>query len=652
MAQEKKRSSYKKLFSNTLVFAIGSFSSKVLVLLLIPIYTSYLTTAELGVTDVLTQIANWIIPLVTMTITESIIRFGLDKAYDKKRVFTIGNLICAAGLAVFGVILPVVNFTGVADKYIGGYAALLFAYVFMSGVKSLYTTFVRAMERVKLFAAAGIVATVFTLFFTALFYMVLPTDFLGEGTGIEKYLLATILSDLITTLFVTFRAKLWKYVDFKHIDREMMHTMLQYSVPLIPAQLLWLVTNSSDSFMTTHYLGSASNGILSAAYKIPNIVATVYMMFGQAWNMSAITENDSEDRDRFYQNVFDFNQSLLYILAGGCMLIIQPLTNVMIGESFRECVRYSPILIYSTIFSCFTTFMGSIYLASKKTKRSLFTSLVSGVINVGLNILLIPRIGLYAPPISTVASYLTVFIIRAVDSRKLVPFKIDMRKMLVSNAILVAMLAILLTETNLMSRPLLYLLVLALFMTVFVLNLRSISRLFFRFLPARIADAIAQISTRKLILLSAAFTVFIALNFLLKFIPMYILLAGGVLYGLRRDSKMIFIPCSLLFALLFAALTRWNLFFAGLLAMSVFPLVKYRSFKYIAATAVMLNVFLSVCVNPWLGIFVALLEIIAFIIVYREVIAVIVRDYIENGLDRQSLSRKRWRNCKSKSKTK
>ena len=80
MAETGKQSSYKKLFSNTLVFAIGSFSSKVLVLLLVPIYTNYLTTAELGVTDVLTQIANWIIPLVTMTITEAIIRFGLDKA--------------------------------------------------------------------------------------------------------------------------------------------------------------------------------------------------------------------------------------------------------------------------------------------------------------------------------------------------------------------------------------------------------------------------------------------------------------------------------------------------------------------------------------------------------------------------------------------
>ena len=530
MAQEK-QSSYKKLFSNTLVFAIGSFSSKILVLLLIPIYTSYLTKAELGVTDVLTQIANWIIPLVTMTITEAIIRFGLDKAYDKVKVFTIGNIICAFGLTVFGIILPIVNLTGLADKYIGNYCIILYTYVFMSSIKSLYTTFVRAMEHVKTFAVAGIIATFFTLFFTALFYIILPSDFLGENSGITKYLLATILSDFITTIFVTFKVKLWRYLDFKHIDREMMHTMLQYSVPLIPAQLLWLITNSSDSFMTTHYLGAEYNGILSAAYKIPNIVATVYMMFGQAWNMSAITEHDSKDRDKFYENVFDFNQSLLYILASGCMLIIQPLTRIMIGKDFQSCVNYSPILIYSTIFSCFTTFMGSIYLATKQTKRSLFTSLVSGVINVGLNMILIPTIGLYGPPISTAVSYLTVFIIRAYDSRKLIPFKLNIRKLIVNNVILLAMLAITLVHTNLFAKPVWYLILLILFLFEFGMNIKSVNSIFYKILPAKIADKISRIKPSRLVLALLALAAFIVINFYTLFIPMYILLIAGFIYG-------------------------------------------------------------------------------------------------------------------------
>lgn len=467
MSEKVTRSSYKKLFSNTIIFAIGSFSSKVLVLLLVKVYTTYLTPEEMGINDVITQIANWLQPLVTLTISEAIIRFGLDKAYNKKQVFTLGNIICLAGLAVLGVVLPIVAISGIADKYLSGYSMLLFVYIFSSSLKLVYSTFVRALERVKLFAINGILTTFFTLVGTFLFMI-------GLKMGNTGYLLSIIVSDLISVVFLTFAAKLWRYFDFKHIDRELLHTMLHYSIPLIPAQILWLITNSSDSFMTTHYMGSEANGILSASYKIPNLVATVYFMFGQAWNMSAILENDSEDRDRFYSNVFNLNQCLLYILAAGCLMIVQPLTAVWLGDSFQDSVMYSPILIYSSVFSCFTTFLGSIYLASKETKRSMITSMFSGIINVGLNIILIPRIGLYGPPISTVASYLTVFIIRAYDSRKLVPFDLKIKKIIINNIILVAMVIINVVQPFTDSKLISFVFLPALFVVIMALNFRSL----------------------------------------------------------------------------------------------------------------------------------------------------------------------------------
>lgn len=430
-----KKSSYKKLFSNTLIFALGSFSSKVLILLLVKVYTTYLTQDELGINDVITQIANWLQPLVTMTISEAVIRFGLDKAYSKKNVFTIGNLICLGGFGVLAVILPIVAISGIADKYLSGYSFLIYVYVVMSSLKLVYSTFVRALEKVMLFAVNGILTTLLTLFGTVFFIM-------GFKMGNTGYLLSIILSDFISVIFLMFSAKLWRYLDFKHIDFDMVRVMLRYSIPLIPAQVLWLITNSSDSFMTTHYLGEAKNGILSASYKIPNLVATVYFMFGQAWNMSAIIEDDSEDRNEFYSNVFRLNQCLLYILAAGCLMIVGPLTNLWMGPDVWESSLYSPILIYSSVLSCFVTFLGSIYLTSKRTKRSLATSLVSGIINIVLNMILIPSIGLYGPAISTVVSYLAVFIIRAYDSRKIVPFDLDLPRLVVNNVLLIFMVLI------------------------------------------------------------------------------------------------------------------------------------------------------------------------------------------------------------------
>ena len=479
MAQKETKSSYKKLFSNTIIFAIGSFSSKILVLLLVKVYTTYLSPEELGINDVITQIANWLLPIVTMTMSESMIRFGLDKAYDKRKVFTAGNVVCLTGLAVLGIVLPIVTVSGIADKYLSGYSLLLFVYLLTSSLKLVYSTFVRALERVKLYAFNGILTTFLLLVGTVTFIM-------GFKMGNTGYLLSIILSDFLSVIFLTFKAKLWKYWDFKHVDKDVLMEMLRYSLPLMPAQLLWLITNSSDSFMTTHYLGKSMNGILSASYKIPNLVATVYLMFGQAWNMSAIMENDSDERDRFYSNVFNLNQSLLYVLAAGCLLIVKPLTSIWLGENFQSSIMYSPILIYSSVFSCFTTFLGSIYLASKQTKRSLMTSLVSGVTNVTLNVILIPRIGLYGPAISTVVSYLLVFIIRSYDSRKLVPFDLKIPKIIINNIFLLAMVGINVCQPYVKSAVLTAVCLPMLFAVVLILNFEPMWTLVKKMLPAKL----------------------------------------------------------------------------------------------------------------------------------------------------------------------
>lgn len=611
MSEKVNQSSYKKLFSNTIIFAIGSFSSKVLVLLLVKVYTTYLSPEEMGINDVITQIANWLQPLVTLTVSEAIIRFGLDKAYNKIRVFTLGNIICFAGLAVLGVILPIVAISGVAEKYLSGYSLLLYVYIFSSSLKLVYSTFVRALERVKLFAINGILTTFFTLAGTLLFMI-------GFKMGNTGYLLSIIVSDLLSVIFLTFTAKLWKYIDFKRIDQELLHTMLQYSIPLIPAQILWLITNSSDSFMTTHYLGSEANGILSASYKIPNLVATVYLMFGQAWNMSAILENDSEDRDKFYTNVFNLNQCLLYILAAGCLMIVQPLTAVWLGESFQESVKYSPILIYSSIFSCFTTFLGSIYLASKETKRSMITSLFSGIINVALNIILIPRIGLYGPPISTVASYLAVFIIRGYDSRKLVPFDLKIKKIVINNIILAAMVIINITQPFVKSKTMSFVLLPALFIVITIMNFGSLWAIVKKMIPARILNIAEKIGTKRLIFLAAAVLVFILMCYITKGIILFAIFIPMLVMGiLKRQKKLVYIS---VIGIVIADMIYGN-FGTGmimLLACWLIPLGLYRKKRDLVIEILIADIIIYLLGGIYWSVFCLMIEMLVLIFVFRR----------------------------------
>ena len=79
---------YKKLAGNTLIFALGSFGTKLLSFIMIRFYTDCMTTDQFGDADILYQTGNLIYPIITLSMADALIRFGLDKAYDKKKLCT------------------------------------------------------------------------------------------------------------------------------------------------------------------------------------------------------------------------------------------------------------------------------------------------------------------------------------------------------------------------------------------------------------------------------------------------------------------------------------------------------------------------------------------------------------------------------------
>ena len=92
--------SYKKLFSTTMILAIGSFSSKVLVFLLVPFYTRVLSQSEYGTANLITQACNLLMPLVSAGIANAVIRFALQKGSNKKGIFSMGlvTVLCGGGV--------------------------------------------------------------------------------------------------------------------------------------------------------------------------------------------------------------------------------------------------------------------------------------------------------------------------------------------------------------------------------------------------------------------------------------------------------------------------------------------------------------------------------------------------------------------------
>ena len=71
----------KYLFKNMGILTISSFASKILVFLLVPLYTSILSTSEYGTYDLVVSTISLIYPILTMNIYDAVMRYCLDKNY-------------------------------------------------------------------------------------------------------------------------------------------------------------------------------------------------------------------------------------------------------------------------------------------------------------------------------------------------------------------------------------------------------------------------------------------------------------------------------------------------------------------------------------------------------------------------------------------
>lgn len=417
---------YKKLAQNTAIFAIGSFGSKILLLFLNRLYTANIDSGDYGIKSLLENTANFIIPIITFSIAEAVIRYGLDREYDKTEVFTSACLVEIAGAVLLILCSPLLMLL----PYAKGYVIYLVAYIIASSFRQLSSQFVRARDMTKLFALDGILATLSLFCFNLLFISVLHL-------GVTGFMLSVFLSDLCSGIFLWITARLWEFFDVKAYNPEITRVMLRFSIPMIPTAVLWIITGFSDRLFVRYMdglalstdVGEAASGVYEASSKVPNLISMFSTIFFQAWNMSAITENNAKDKSLFYYRIYTAYQAFMFLCAAFLIAFVKPISSVLIDTVTKPdyvlAYTYTPVLVIAVLMMSFNQFLSSIYVATQKTSHSMWTALIAAVTNLLLNFILIYRWGVQGAVIATFASYFICYLVRIVDTRKLIWFKVQ-----------------------------------------------------------------------------------------------------------------------------------------------------------------------------------------------------------------------------------
>ena len=405
-------SRYSRLLSNTLVFTVGKLLSKLLVFFMIGLYTACLTPEEYSTAELISNMANLLIPLACLGISEGIFRSAAAKSGDKEAFFTNGLAVYGVGSLLFLMLSPLISFIPLFFDSVW----LIVCYVVVANLHSVVSQYLCAVGRTKLFAGQGILNTALVIGFNILFLPVL--DF-----GVTGYVLSTVLADLVTTLFLVLVTRLWRAVKPKSISKNTILEMLKFCLPLVPTTIFWWITGVSDRYMVAWMCSEQLNGLYAVAYKIPNLLIYAVSIFDSAWKLSVSAEDDPDACRDFYSRVWRVYTTVAFLGGGALMLTSRLFARILFADDYQAAWIYIPVLTFATVFTALCTFLGSVYFSSKRTVWSMITAFAGAGLNIALNLLLIPRWEAMGASIATFASYFAVCILRLITTRRLIPFK-------------------------------------------------------------------------------------------------------------------------------------------------------------------------------------------------------------------------------------
>ena len=422
---------YQRLLNNTFLFLLAQAGSKIIALVLIPIYSHVFSAEEYGLIDGITAGVSLLLPIVTLMIQTAVLRFVLDKEEDPKIIFS-------NSIAIYVVEMIVILSCYIALKILNIYNGIL-EFIALSlaleALNGILINYVKARNKNVLFMMQGFICTfvmgTLNILFLCVFHM-----------GIQGYFFSIALAYLVTNIVIIIWSGCLKDVSISAIDKQKLKKMLAYCIPMIANSLSWTLMSIGDRYMIIALLGLSANGIYAIATKIPTMISSLTNIFQQSWEISAIEEQKSEDKNGFYTIIFDYMSTFMVVCVSGCMIIIRIVIEQFLGDGFVSAWRYTPFLLLSLLFSSYASFYGASYNAEKKTMGAFLTSMAGAVINILLNYFLIKIGGLQGATIATMIAYLIMWLIRLFHTRAYIKINIPKIRFIISWVVLGAQVAV------------------------------------------------------------------------------------------------------------------------------------------------------------------------------------------------------------------
>jgi O-antigen/teichoic acid export membrane protein len=395
----------RRLGKHSAIYGLGGLVSRILATLLLPLYTHYLPPGSYGRVEIVTAATAILAIAFQLGISSAFFRYYFDaKDHAEKLTVIRTSFWFTMGMSTLGLVLGVVFAAQVSHLLgLGHDPTLVRAGAVGLWAQTNYqqlTALFRVEERSTQYAIASVANVLITVAAMVLFIAVFHFGAVGLVVG-------NFTGTLVVYLVLLAYRREQLGLEF---DTVLFRKMQHFGLPLVPSALALWTINFVDREFIVWFKDAAEVGVYSAAVKIAGVVTFVVVAFRTAWPAFAYSIEDESEAKRTYSFVLTYLMTFTSWVALTLGALAPWWVRLLTDPRYQRAEKAVALLAFATAI-----FAGYVVLAigSGRARKTQLNWVVTGVgagVNVGLNFWLVPRWGMVGAAVSTLVSYIVLFI--------------------------------------------------------------------------------------------------------------------------------------------------------------------------------------------------------------------------------------------------
>lgn len=406
-----------KLFiENFLVYGLGGIITKIVPLIMVPIITRIMPNSTyFGISDMSNTIISFASALAILGMYDAMYRIFFDKDDEEYK-----KIVCSTTLF----------FTLITSIIVFGIMVLLkekISLIFLGNIEYQKIVIITAIATLVT-STNNIISAPTRMQNKRKTYLIVNTisPILSYSIAIPlllngHYLIALPLASAISGIIIeiAFAYMNHKWFNIKKFDKKMLKQLLMIAIPLFPNFLIYWVYNSFDKVMITNMLGIGESGIYAVGSKIGSVSQLIYLAFAGGWQYFSFATMKEENQVKSNSLIYEYLGIISYIATILMCSFSYIIFKILFEEEYLRAYIVAPYLFMAPLLQMLFQVACNQFLVIKKTWPNLFILIIGAILNVILNYVLIPILGIEGAAIATLIGYAVSNIIVIIVLRKM-----------------------------------------------------------------------------------------------------------------------------------------------------------------------------------------------------------------------------------------